>query len=720
MEPLQLGSTHDRDAFAVRNRVAMAVIAAGVLLLGARLLLVQIVHGERYEQYAAIERIAKVRASAPRGLLLGSKGEVLARNIESHRLEILAHRVTPDRIAPIAATLRSLLDMTDAEIAGLLADLKAPIEPGRGKPIVVRRDLVSSHCPYDSHALELVGETPYGHCTTCGRSYEPPPKKASCPVDRRKLVPSGNGDGAHCPSCGREFSVAARCPYDDTPIHRGHHILRCPMCGRSFDDEVARLRSNLHLLPEARVRTEIQREYPYRYLASHLLGYMSRVNERDLRPFDEGGEPRFELDDRIGRTGLEKALDALLRGIDGEEVLVRRRGQEERGSDIDELLEAMAPRPTVPGLSAKLTLDLALQRDVKVAMAHVHSGAAVAIDARTGAVLALYSKPSFDPNAWSGRLTPERKAQIDASPFAPLMNKAVHPFPPASVYKVVAAAAALEEGVVTPTTTFYCPGYYEFGGRRFRCHKRSGHGDENLQSAIEHSCDVYFYKVGEQLGIDRLEAYGRRMGFGEQTGIEIREASGMVPTKAWYTRRKGRYFPGFALSTAVGQKDVTATPLQVARVYAAIATGGVLPNVHVVDHFDADGHAIAPIGRAKARDVGLRKGTLELIRAALLGVVESEAGTARKSRVEGLKMAGKTGTAEAAQRAPEGTPDDIEHWLQEDHAWFVGYAPADAPEIVVAVFVEHGGSGGHVAAPIVARIMGRWHQRRGGSAPEAP
>ena len=424
MEPLQLGSTHNREAFVARNRVALAVVAAGVLLLGARLLLVQVVRGERYEQYAAIERIAKVRASAPRGLLLGKGGEILARNIESHRLEILGHRVEASRAAPIAATLRTLLDLTDAEIAGLLAELKVPADPRRNKPIVVRRDLVSTHCPYDSHKLELVGETPYSHCTTCGRSYEPPPKQASCPVDRRKLVPSGNGDGAHCPSCGREFSVAQRCPYDDTPIHHGHHILRCPMCGRTFDDEVARLRSNLHLLPEARVRTEIQREYPYRYLASHLLGYMSRVNVRDLRPFDVDGDPRFELDDRIGRTGLEKALDALLRGIDGEEILVRRRGREERGSDIDELLEAMAPKPTVPGLSAKLTLDLELQRDIKVSMAHVHSGAAVALDPRTGAVLALYSKPSFDPNAWSGRLTPERKARIDASPFAPMMNKA--------------------------------------------------------------------------------------------------------------------------------------------------------------------------------------------------------------------------------------------------------------------------------------------------------
>ena len=719
MQHIQIGATHDSKAYETRNRIGIAIVIAGVLLLSARLLLVQVVRGERYEQFAAIERVSKVKASAPRGLVLGRDGEVLARNIESHRLEILPHRVKDERIAPIAETLRSLLDLTDAEVTGVVSELRKPEGTQRRKPVVVRRDLVSTHCPYDSHRLELVGETAYSFCTTCGRSYEPMPSKPTCPVDRKKLVPSGNGDGVHCPTCSREFSAAQSCPYDDTPMHHGHHILRCPMCGRSFDDEVARLRSNAHLLPEARVRTEIQREYPYRYLASHVLGYTSRVNERDLRPLEEDGPPRFDLDDRIGRTGIESGLDALLRGVDGEEILIRRRGREERG-DIAELLEAMAPKPTIPGLSARLTLDLALQRDVKVAMAHIHSGAAVAIDVRTGAVLAMYSKPSFDPNAWSGRLTAERKARVDSSPFAPLLNKAVHPFPPASVFKVVAAAAALEQGLVTPATTHHCPGYYEFGGRRFRCHKHSGHGDVDLRTALAQSCDVYFYKVGEALGIDALEEYGRKMGFGVATGIEIRETSGHLPTKEWYTKQSGRYFPGFALSTAVGQKDVTASPLQIARVYAGIARSGSLPNITLLDRFEAAGEAVAPLGRAEPTSMGLRKETVRQLQLALSAVVESDIGTAHKSRLEGVTMAGKTGTAEAAQRAPADAPPDIQRWMLEDHAWFVGYAPIANPEVVVVVLVEHGGSGGHVAAPVVNRIMNRYFARRGGQAQPAP
>ncbi len=709
MARLQLGPSHDSAAFHVRNRVAMAVVAAGCLMLGARLLLVQVVSGDTYEQYASVERVSKVRATAPRGLILGRNGDVLARNIESHRLEILTHRVKKKRIVPIADTIASLLNLTDAQYKGLLAELGKPVDPRRRKPLVVRRGLVSTHCPFDSHRLELAGDVTYSFCPTCGRTFERPPKKQSCPVDRRKLLPSGNGDGLHCGVCGREFLAKATCPYDETPVREGVHILHCPMCGRTFNDEVALLRSNLHRLPEARIRTEIQREYPYRYLSSHVLGYMSRVNRRDLRPFHPKAPARFSINDKVGRTGLERALDSLLRGIDGEQVLVRRHGLEQEAPELKELLQAMRPQPTVPGWTVRLTLDLKLQRVAKVAMRHVHSGACVALHVPTGEILVMYSKPSFDPNAWSGRLTPEIKARTDASPYSPLLNKAVHPFPPASVFKAVSAAAALEEGVVTPKTRFHCPGYYEFGRRRFHCHKRKGgHGDVDLKAAIERSCDVYFYKVGEQLGLDKLAKWARKMGLGQHTGIEIPERIGRLPTMAWYKKRKGGYYPGFALSTAVGQKDVTATPLQLARLYAGIARGGELTPVTLIRGLEnSDGRARV-FGRGKNVDMGLKPVTLQHVQAGLLAVLEGPMGTARKIRLGSVRMAGKTGTAEAAQRAKKGAPKDVVRWMKADHAWFVAYAPVEKPEIVVAAFVEHGGGGGHVAAPIVKQVVRSW------------
>ena len=708
MARLSLGQSHDATAFSGRNRVARAAVLAGLMMLFARLLLVQAVRGERYERFAAVERVSKVRATAARGLIMGPGGDVLARNIESHRLEVLPRRVKAERVQPVADTLRELLDMTDSEYQGLIAELRRPVQPRRRKPLVVRRGLVSTHCPYDSHRLELVGEVPYSFCRTCGRSYEQPPKRHVCPVDRRKLEPSGNGDGLHCPICAREFLDKETCPYDDTPVSRGVHILHCAMCGRTFNDEVARLRSHLHRLPEARVRTEIQREYPYRYLASHVLGYMSRVNRQDLRPFETGGKSRYSINDQVGRSGLERTIDSMLRGVDGEQVLVRRRGSEEEARDLKDLLAAMKPRPTVPGLSVRLTLDLELQRVAKVAMKHVHSGAVVALDPRTGKVRVMYSKPSFDPNAWSGRLTPEIKARVDASYFAPLMNKAVHPFPPASTYKIVAAAAALENGLATRDTHLYCPGHYEYGGRRFRCYKRHGHGDIDMLQALERSCDVYFYKLGERLGLERLEQQARRMGFGEATGIEIRESLGRIPTQAWYAKRKVRYFPGFALSTAVGQKDVTATPLQLARVFAGVARGGHLPEVTLLETLQLSGQPVAVMGRGEGRSMGLQPGTVATLQQGLRRVVSQEHGTAHRYRLADVHMAGKTGTAEAPQRAKKGMPKEIRRWLKEDHAWFASWAPVEAPSLVVVVFVEHGGLGGSVAAPIAKKVMSAW------------
>jgi penicillin-binding protein 2 len=708
MSSVFLGPSHNAAAFSVRNKLALLVIVAGLGVLMVRLVLVQVVRGPQYERFAAVERVSKVRAIAPRGVIIGNRGEVMARNIESHRLEILLRRVRPERAVPIADTIRTVLDVTDSEYNGLIAELRHPHRPRRNAPLVVRHGLVSNHCPYDSHALEMSGEVPYSFCSTCGRRYEQPPRRHLCPVDRRRLHPSGNGDGLHCTICGREFLDKETCPYDDTPVQRAMHILRCPICGRTYNDEVALLRSQLHLLPEARVRAEIQREYPYRYLASHLLGYMARVNQRDLRPFVAGGPARFSLNDRTGRTGLERSLDTLLRGVDGDQVLVRRRGTEEDASDLRELIEVMQPKPTLPGLSVHLTLDLELQRTAKVAMSHVRSGAAVVLDARTGKVLVLYSKPSFDPNVWSGRLTAELKARIDSNHYAPMLNKAVRAFSPASTYKVVTTVAALEQGLITPETKHHCPGHYEFGGRRFRCYNRDGHGNLDLLSALQKSCDVYFYKVGEKLGIDRLHRYGREMGFGESTGIEIHESVGRVPSRAYYSDRNIRYFPGFALSTAVGQKDVTATPLQLARVFAGIASGGQLPSVTLLDSLQRAGKRVEVMGRRPGRRVELKPQTLATLRDGLTRVVEREGGTAYRHRLAGVRVAGKTGTAEAAERGKKGLPKAVKRWLKEDHAWFAAFAPAAQARIVTVVFVEHGGGGGAVAAPIAKRIMAAW------------
>jgi penicillin-binding protein 2 len=727
---ISLGPSHDARTHRPSNHFAFAVVMVGIVALTARLLAVQGLGGERYEKYAAIERVSKVPVTAPRGLVKGRDGTVMARNVESHRLEVLTHRLKPERIGDLVAALRTLTDMTDADAEQLATDLAKPVDPRKRRPLVVRRDLVSMHCPYDSSTLELIAAVPHAFCRTCGRGFEPVPERKTCPFDQRRLV-AQDGGGWRCTVCEREFHDGAACPYDRRALHKSPHNLRCPLCRRTFNDEVATLRAGGYRMPELRVVAEIQREYPYRYLASHVVGYMGYAQKDDVARLLPWGPTLLGAGDRVGRAGIEKAFDWTLRGIDGEQVRVHSGGQERDGKGYGELVQVAQPRATVAGTTLHLTLDLDLQRAVKVALKDVFAGAAVVLDARSGEVLALYSKPSVDPNTMSGKRTLQGKRPEDLTAWAPLIHRALHPFPPASVYKVVAAIAALEQGVVSPRTTFHCPGHYEFGGRRFHCHDRHGHGDVDLHAALSASCDVYFYHLGELLGIDQLERYARVLGFGQPTGIEIPERVGRVPSRAWYESHvKGGYLPGFALSTAVGQKDVTTTPLQVALVYAGIARMGAVPRASLIAGFEDAGGKLRPVERVPPSPWPVRRQTLEVVRAGLYAVVHGEGGTAPAARSDLVALAGKTGTAQAAQRPRRdlidklrddpGTLHRLASWMQNDHAWFVGYGPTRDPDVVVVVLIEHGGSGGHNAAPIARQIAEAWFKRHAPTSPETP
>jgi len=255
----------------------------------------------------------------------------------------------------------------------------------------------------------------------------------------------------------------------------------------------------------------------------------------------------------------------------------------------------------------------------------------------------------------------------------------------------------------------YCQGHYDFAKRRFHCHNRSGHGTVTLKDALKHSCDVYFYKLGEMIGMDRLADYGRRFGFGESTGIEITDQSGIVPTKKYHaTKTKVGWQPGFTLSTAIGQGALTATPLQIARAFAATINGGNLLRLHLVDEYaNPDSDHVERHGTQVSANLNLSEEHLGMIREGLLAVVNEPDGTAADSRLDNIVVGGKTGTAESAEwRA--GASAKLGAWLREDHAWFAAYAPADDPQVVVVVFVEHGGSGSKRAAPIAVNIIRAW------------
>lgn len=495
------------------------------------------------------------------------------------------------------------------------------------------------------------------------------------------------------------------CPHDQERMtfdpSRGRLV--CTVCGREFQDQRAVIQSRLHELPGFSLRTRAVRHYPARDLTAHAVGIVNEVGPGDIRR-SEGRQKPGEL---IGRSGVERALDDGLRGVPGEHVFVRGAGGERL--DPKDLpppfneLESFAPRR---GQDVTLSLDLSLQKAARDALSRHRSGAVVVMDVDTGEVLALYSHPSFDPEPAAIRADSAPTTRADAV-LSPLLNKAVTPYPPGSVFKMVTAVAALMEGQADAKTLIECRGVLDYKRHLFRCHKRSGHGEIGIVEALAASCDVFFYTLADTLGLDTLAHYARDyFGLGEFTGIEVPERRGVVPTVRWYGRqRRPAYQPGFALNASVGQGDVRVTPLALARAYAALVNGGRLLRPRLVrarvDPATGDEQTRAP---EVTRLLDLPPSVVRVVTAGLHDAVNTEDGTAYPARIEGLPFAGKTGTAQAPETRP-GADERLATWLQADHAWFVAYAPSRRPRVVVVAFVEHGGFGGQVAAPVARQVI---------------
>ncbi len=655
--------------------------------------------------------IARERIPPRRGLIKDRHGTVLARNTATYNATLTPHYVRdPDRRAAVVERLGATLQLPAEARDELLDKIAAGLDGGRRwDPIRVPGELVADHCPHDGAPLELA-EAPYQafFCAGDGHShYLVDPKATYCPFDRSRLRWRDGRKVAGCKTCVRTFAIAPSCQHDDG---RGPelvtHNLACPVCGRGWSDQVATIKALLYALPGVNIRTEFKREYPFGYDAAHVLGYMNRVTADDRKRY----AGLYELRDVIGRTGVERAQERLLRGTPGESLHIKdARGHRQSPSGLGGLSGEREFRRAVSGHDVWLTLDMNLQKEVRRAFRYYKSGAGVVLDPRTGDVLAMYSKPGFDPNDWSGRLSKEVWEETTSNPYSPLINKALTAYAPGSVYKLVTSAAALTEGVITPDDTIDCPGFYEFGGRRFGCHIDSGHGHVDVVRALKYSCDVYFYRVGEMLGMDRLAQWGSLYGFGSATGLEVHERTGRVPTKTWHEEFTTLgWQPGFTLSTAIGQGSLTATPAQVARSFMALANGGYLLELSLIERVvDEDGHVVQELGPRLERRLDVSNASQALIREGFVRVVNDPSGTARDVALDAIVIAGKTGTAEAAQLRAGASPA-LARWLKEDHAWFAAYAPAEDPQIVVAVFLEHGGAGSKTAAPIAQRIIKAW------------
>ncbi len=454
-------------------------------------------------------------------------------------------------------------------------------------------------------------------------------------------------------------------------------------------------------LPGILVEVKPLRAYPQGDVAAHLFGYLGEVTEEDLRKTDFANYRSGEM---IGKTGLERLFEQKLRGQAGlKRIEVNVRGRE---------LRQVTTRNPLPGNQLYLTIDTTLQLAAEKALAD-KAGAVVALDVNTGEILAFVSRPTFDP-AWFARgVTNEEWRDLIENPQHPMTNKVLRgQYPPGSTFKMVVALAALEAGTVKPSTKFQCDGSFKLGSYEYRCWKKRGHGSVDLHKAIKESCDVWFYRVGLETGIDQIASAAQRFGLGQTTGFPFGgERSGLIPTRSWKKKRFGTsWYDGETVISSIGQGFVLTTPIQLASMTAALANGGTVWKPQIVQKVvDLEGDTEWMLKPEKLMETAWSAESLKAVQTAMASVVNDVGGTAWRSRLEKVRFAGKTGTAQVVRRKSdeeeeaEQAGDEVPYQYR-DHALFVSYAPTDSPQIAVAVVVEHGGHGSSVAAPVAKAV----------------
>jgi len=454
---------------------------------------------------------------------------------------------------------------------------------------------------------------------------------------------------------------------------------------------------------------------PHRYyrtgtVMSHLLGYMNEITQDELERLVKANNV-YHLGDYIGRRGLERFFESELRGKEGvRKEVVTARGETVAG--LADLIQEQAIPPT-PGNNLVLSIDMRLQAEAERAFPGV-AGAVIAIDVRTGFIRAMVSRPGFDPNVLTGRVTPAQMAALSKDPLQPMIFRptAQH-YSPGSTFKPITTLAALRSKQFTPHTHTNCPGGYRLGSRVWRCHKDSGHGPQDARDAIKHSCNVWFFRVADVLGLDPIAAEAKALGLGQPTGIGVvAEVPGIMPTSEYHDRvSPGGYTKGMALNAAVGQGDDNVTPLQLAMAYAAIANGGTLYQPQLVQRIErTDGTVLQEFKPKVVRNAQIAPEHRRLVLDALQSVVNEPGGTAYSRRLKDVKVAGKTGTAQVARIGQVRLKTSQMDYFLRHHAWFASFAPADEPEVVVVVLNEHGGGGGTDAAPTAMAVIQKYFE----------
>ncbi|MFZ9886364.1 MAG: penicillin-binding protein 2 [Myxococcota bacterium] len=701
------------------------VVSLAFAVLVARLWFLQVVRGELYAERSKSNFVQEQRVAHARGLIYDQAGRPLTDNRPSHDVMMTA-AFLPDSTRHIAQ-LAEPLGLSTEERTALDAQLLTAVGDPESRGIEVRSRASHEVCQAvegKALALEMLGVLV---------DWDTPVDEDGC---RIVLLPADFPSRAAVFERLRQLvglSAEEMEPLVQRALNKSRGLGRFKPTLLLEDvgfDAYARIRAAISLgeLPGISLVESQRRRYLKGALAAHVLGYLNELTPTEYERYRDRG---YHLGDLFGRRGVEAAFEDTLRGLDGtRQVVVDAKGREQGDDAALQLLGEAHDTLPVPGQGLVLSLDEELQRAAESGFLG-RAGSVVAIDPATGFVLAMASFPAYDPNLVTGPKSRSVVRMLDTNEYKPWTNKAIQDhYAPGSTFKAITAVAALRAGLIHEHTTRPCPGFFRLGRSTWRCYNRSGHGPIALVKALQYSCDSYFYSLGYEMGPDKHAATGRLFGFGAKTGIGIdREIPGIMPDRKYYIDRTGYYAPGSIVNNSIGQGDVAVTPLQLAVAYAAIANGGTVYQPQLVRQVVSARGEVVEEKRPVVRSVITgEEHHLALVLEALAHVTEP-GGTAsgvlwRQDqpevsewlRTSGIRMGGKTGTAQVVRLSKNVAhlkPEEVEYW-QRDHAWFVGMAPAEKPEIVVVVMTEHGGFGGSTSAPVAARVIkAYWDHVRG-------
>ncbi len=708
-------TTDDRPrGLRLRELVFGAVVLVGFSAVVLQLHDVQIVRGAEFRDKSRENFFQEKRIAHDRGEIVDRRGRVLVAN----RPALNVH-VTP-AFLPKARRLVDRLGRVvglDREERQLVATALLKTAEERGPPILLARELAAAEVERltdELRELEIpvrgvpIVETEAADGEARYAAYLDPEHFPSEPRVYRRLAEALG-------LSPREAEAFERRTQRATGLERYREILvRSDISAEMGERLFAEI--ELGELPGVTAEAATARQYRHGRLAAHLLGYVNELTPQELEARRDVG---YHLGDVIGRRGVERTFEDDLRGVDGyETVVVDSKGRPQGSRFAESLRGTFGERePPRAGNRVVLTLDLELQAAAERAFKET-AGAIVVMEVHTGRLLVVTSTPSFDPNLVSGYFDPREKARLDAmNDLRPWRFRAIQDqYAPGSTFKPITLLAALRRHEVGPHDHATCVGAFLLGTTRFRCWNDRGHGAVDGPWALAKSCDVYFYQLGNRMGLDPIASEAFDLGFGRKTGIAIDgESDGIMPTEAWYNQKVPEgYTRGAAVNASIGQGAVTSTPLQLAVAYAALANGGTVFEPQVALRVEAfDGKAVREFPPRIVRRVEAAPDDWALVREGLRRVVNDAGGTAYAKRLADLAVSGKTGTAQVARMEKRVKSSELA-WAVRDHAWFAAFAPSEAPEIAIVVFVEHGGGGSSVAAPIAMAVADAWNRQRQG------